>query len=216
VTSFRIEYFTPPASARSERVLRFSREQADDHLAGRTVWCGVETPAGTAARPLEVPADEALSELAARLDGALRGAAAEAQLGAAERDLCMHAADIVAARVAPDDIVILHDALTVLVAAAARERGAHTIWLISTSGPASEAIDRAERLMQPFTSSLDAYVTAWRDAVAARMPSADVVTVKSGPDAELDWNGILADVLTADRAQTVGGTLHARPTVAAR
>jgi hypothetical protein len=48
------------------------------------------------------------------------------------------------------------------------------------------------------------------------MPSADVVTVKSGPDAELDWNGILADVLTADRAQTVGGTLHARPTVAAR
>jgi hypothetical protein len=217
VTSYQLEYLTPHASSHDERVVRFSRDFAADQLAGRTIWCGVETPATTRAQTLDVPVGEQLRELAARIDAALTGAVGDMWLGSAERELCGQALELVDPRIASDDIVVLHDAVTALLAQAVRERGAHTVWLLGgmTQGR-SAGMQRAWEFMQPFTTAVDAYVTTQGDAVAAVMPSAAVVTVKAGPDRELDWTGMLADVLEADRAQSVGGTVSVRPAVAAR
>jgi len=189
VTTFQIEFFAEPSSTRAGRTLRCSRERALDELAGRSIWCDVEIPAFTTTRRLELPGDAPLEELAARLDVAL-------------------------AEVDRDDIVLLDDALMALMAEAVRERGAHTVWLMAAAGDAPAY--RAKPITRPSASAVDAYVTSWRDAVAALIPSSDRITVKAGPDAELDWNGALAEVVAGDRHDTVGGMLHVRPAVAPR
>lgn len=209
MTSFRIEHLAPD-SARATRVLRFTREQADDQLAGRTIWCGVETPGTGATQALDIPA----GELADRLDAALFGVAGDVRLGAAERELCAEAADVVAEHVARDDIVLLHDTLSTLLAAAIRERGAHTVWIMSAGSGAPPR--RSPISLPAFTSAFDAFITTWQQAVAAVLPCADAVTVKAGPDAALDWNSALADVVDGDRQEMVGGRHHARPAIAAR
>ena len=51
------------------------------------------------------------------------------------------------------------------------------------------------------------------------MPSSGVGVAKEFTDAaseDLAWSSLLADVLEHDRVECVGGTLHVRPTVAAR
>jgi len=52
------------------------------------------------------------------------------------------------------------------------------------------------------------------------LPSSDVVAVKeadeTGRGDRVAWATALAEVIRDDRAETVGGTLHARPVVAAR
>jgi hypothetical protein len=52
------------------------------------------------------------------------------------------------------------------------------------------------------------------------IPSTDVIAVKeadeTGRGDRVAWATALADVIRADRAETVGGRLHARPAVAAR
>jgi hypothetical protein len=189
VTTFQIEFFAESSSTRAGRTLRCSRDRALDQLAGRTIWCDVEIPVFTTTRRLELPGDAPLAELAARPDVAL-------------------------AEVDRDDIVLLDDALTALMAEAVRERGAHTVWLLGR--PATRRRTRARSFMRPSASAVDAYVTSWRDAVAALIPSSDRVTVKAGPDAELDWNCALAEVVAGDRHDTVGGTFHVRPAVAPR
>ena len=211
MTSFHIDRLAP-GSTHAARVLAFTREEAQDQLAGRTIWCGIQTPGTSATQALEIPSDEPLRELADRLDAALSGADREVRLGAVERDLCTHAADMVAAQVARDDIVLLHDTLSTLVATAIRERGAHTVWLMS-GGSASSG--RSPSSLDPFTSAFDAYITTWRQAVTAVLPCSDAVTVKAGPDAELDWNSALADVVDGDRQEMVGGRHHVRPLVSA-
>jgi hypothetical protein len=213
MTSFRIEHLEP-GSTRATRAVRFTRERAQDQLAGRTVWCGMETPSTSATRALEVPVDEGLCELADRLDAALFGASGNVRLGAAERALCEHAADIVAVRVARDDIVLLHDSVSTLLAMAIREHGAHTVWIMSAGSAAPR--HRSPSSLPAFISAFDAFITTWRQGVAAALPGSDAVTVKAGPDAELDWNSALADVVDGDRQEMVGGTHHARPAVAPR
>lgn len=213
MTSFRIEHLEPDSS-RATRVVRFTREQAQDQLAGRTVWCGVETPGASAPQALDIPADEPLRELADRLDAALYGATGDVRLGAAERALCAQAADIVAAHVARDDIVLLHDTISMLLATAIRERGAHTVWIMSAGSSAPPR--RSPTSLPAFTSAFDAFITTWQEAVAAVLPCSAAVTVKAGRDAELDWNSALADVVDGDRQEMVGGRHHARPAVAAR
>jgi hypothetical protein len=82
------------------------------------------------------------------------------------------------------------------------------------------------------TPALDAYVAAWRSertgsrggpALAAYISASGVVSAKAvdatGPDqraAEICWTTLLADVVRDDRAERVGGTVQARPSVAAR
>ena len=59
--------------------------------------------------------------------------------------------------------------------------------------------------------------------VAAYITAAGVVSAKevdaNGPGSdyeEISWTTLLADVVRDDRAERVGGTVHARPSVAAR
>ena len=85
--------------------------------------------------------------------------------------------------------------------------------------------------------TLDAYVMAWRSArgiagsisgfiSASRVVAAkelaranELARTESEPGAdytELGWTTLLADIVRADRADRVGGTVSARPSVAAR
>lgn len=217
MTSLHTERFAQPGSIHGDRVMRFHRDHALDQLEGRTVWSAVDTPGTTATRRLNLEADASVRELADRLDAAVGGESIDARFGAPERELCDRLAAIVADAVAPDDVVVLNDALTMLAASAARERGAHTVWLLGATRPGGRAgLYRATQVMGPFTALVDALVISDRGRAAALMPSTDVLTLAAGPDAELDWTVMLADVVEADRAQTVGGTYHVRPVIAAR
>lgn len=113
-------------------------------------------------------------------------------------------------RPAADDIVVLDD---VPLAPEVRECGAHAVVHVRLTSSASAA--RAP--------AVDAYLLAWSARgplthhVAAAMPQAGRVAEKDlrGGDA-LAWGSLLADVVSDDREERVGGTLHARPAVASR
>jgi hypothetical protein len=91
----------------------------------------------------------------------------------------------------------------------------------SSRGPTAE---EAWSFLRDFTSSVDAYVAAWREGdamreIVAAIPSSSVVCAKEVVDASADdlaWGSVLADMLDVDRTDRVGGTLHVRPAVAAR
>ena len=112
--------------------------------------------------------------------------------------------------VRPGDIVVLHHSLAAAQANELRERGAHAIW---------HALSAHER-----APAADAYLmtgTSWTGGafVVALVPAAGVVFAKEmrGPAYEdIGWCSLLADVVRADREDCVGGTLHARPAIAAR
>jgi hypothetical protein len=79
---------------------------------------------------------------------------------------------------------------------------------------------------------VDAYALSWLERgprgevverVVAAMPSSGVVAAKEFPTRfagdeprRLAWRMALAEIVRGDRDEHVGGTLHARPTVAAR
>jgi hypothetical protein len=113
-------------------------------------------------------------------------------------------------RPAGDDIVVLDD---VPLAAEVRACGAHTVVHRRLAPPAS-----ATRV-----PGVDAYLLAWSARgplthhVAAAMPQAGRVAEKDlrGGD-DLAWGSLLADVVSDDREERVGGTLHVRPAVAVR
>jgi hypothetical protein len=217
-------------TASEERALAAARSRAVDSLAGRTVWCASHSlgerlgAAGDelAVETLPLAAAEPLRRLAERIDAVLAGASpspsgrtfaaddralwddglrdAEARLGGAVRR---------------DDVVVLHDALTALLAEAAREHGAHVIWHMEIALAGGDAAGAAWSLLGPCTCAIDAYATSWTapsEGVSAVVPSAG----RFADGHDLGWAGVLADVVAADRGDTVGGTVHARPAVAAR
>jgi hypothetical protein len=241
VTSFLIQHFGAPSSAREARALDSARKRAVDELAGRTVWCASGLRVGgdsagrlrsslqwageegvTASR-LEVLAGEPLQQLTERLDAMLHGAP-HARPGGGEREICadgMQGGDtLMGPDVRADDVVVVHDPLTALLAQAVRERGAHTVWHVSIA-PAMPvaAVREALAFLRQFTSGLDAYVMRSGAHVTALMPSADIVAdaeVHGDPYRDVGWGSMLAAVVHADRDETVGGTRHARPAVSAR
>jgi hypothetical protein len=109
-----------------------------------------------------------------------------------------------------DDIVVLDD---VPLATEVRECGAHTVVHVRLTPSASAALAPA----------VDAYLVAWSvrgplaHHVAAVMPQAGRVAEKAlrGGD-DLAWGSLLADVVSDDREERVGGMLHVRPVVAVR
>ena len=216
MTSVVIEHFRPPTSVSDERSLRFRHERAADALAGRAVWCAAPLPPATA--QLEVAADEPLRHLAERLDAMLNGVAQGiAELGPEEREICAQAVRDPEPGVRRGDVVLLHDALTALLAQAVRERGAHAVWCVGVAGRTpGRASYEAWSFLRSHTAGVDAYLMRWGDGMAAVMPSADLVTIDAEPDMGLMWMSVLADVVSGDRDETVGGTLHPRPVVAAR
>jgi len=189
VASLLLERFRAPDGTRDTRALDSARKRAVAALAGRTVWCA----GGTAARRLR-----------GRLEWADGDGVAAAWLRAPD-------AEDLEAYVRPDDIVVLHHRLTASPAEAIRDRGAHAVWLVVAPREPAPAID--------------AYVMTGRagdetQVVAALMPWAGVVTAKEthggGTYLDVAWTSLLADVVRMGREECVGGTLHARPAVAAR
>jgi hypothetical protein len=247
MTSLTIEPLGLSPGTREARALDRVRRRAQAELGGRTVWCVAALPdgrgsartlrdrlewGGVSADPIDVTTSEPLDRLAQGLEAMLHGSAEPATLGPAEREIyadgMRDGETLIGPGVAAEDIVVLHDALSAVMAQAARERGAHVVWHVDVrTAPLEATVTAAWTFMRPFTSAVDAYVTTWRqplargrqvERVAAVMPCAGVVSAKDvGTGSEdLGWSSALADVAHARHQETVGGTMHARPTVAAR
>jgi trehalose synthase len=208
--------------------------RAAAHRVGESLgWAGDD---GIAARWLDVLAGEPLQELARRLEERLTGVATrgEEPVAAAAREVYADGLGdgegLVGRGIRPDDVVVLHDPLTAALAEAVRERGAHAIWEVRIAGgPHESTVERAWSFLRPYTAAMDAYVVTrtttgpWGEVVhqvAALMPCPGVLSAKlaeGGRDEDdLAWTSVLADVVDGDRSESVGGTRHARPAVAAR
>ena len=259
MTSMTIDQVCVPATGRDARVLTCVRDRAIDGLAGRTVWCVAalsnrrpaarETNAhlewardgGVATDARDITTAREARSLAERLDALLRGAAATARLGPSDRRAFAEVVDDgdqwVRDHVAPDDIVILHDALTVALTESVRARGAHAVWHLGIARTArAAAVAQALAFLQRYAAPGDAYVVGWSQPVArnglvgrvsAMMPAPGVVATtelrvedsrsRGGSRWHDDgWAGALGSVVEFDRRESVGGRLHARPGVAAR
>jgi trehalose synthase len=206
-------------------------------LRDRLEWAGDE---GVSAGRMEVHGDEPLPELAQRLDEMLRGRPpGGSELGPVDGEIYAEGArngeSLLGDGVRPDDVVVVHDPLTAALAEAIRARGAHAVWHVTIRG--GRAADAARAFMRRHTGPIDAYVMTWRrpvgrglveESMTAVMPSADVVAARElgaeyptdeghrSRTEEVGWSALLADVINGDRHQTVGGTRHARPSVAPR
>ena len=210
--------------------LRRGRERASG-LRQRLGWAhdgGVDT-----AR-LDVHGSEPLRDAATQLESMLNdGAGDPVAPGRAERALYRErtaSAEVdVAPRVRSEDVVVLHDPLSAALAHAVRERGGHALWHVRIAAtPCGALSEEAWIFLREFTSDMNAYLVSWSargrsggsvHRIAALMPSSGVGFAKEFTDAaseDLAWSSLLADVLEHDRAECVGGTLHVRPTVAAR
>jgi hypothetical protein len=202
-----------PLGLHERRVLAWLRSRAADALAGRTVWCAASLPGGHAAgRRLSnlLKDDLEVDPLVVE--------ATEPALGE---------------RVRPGDVVVLHDPFTVSFAAALRDRGAHTVWhLRGRSGSPAPGVKAAiDFLDRSGGAAVDAVVLDERvgiggpKRVTALIPASQLLDIREvplGPDAAraqrqaLAWISLLGDIVEEDRADRVGGTIQARPLVAAR
>jgi hypothetical protein len=179
---------------------------------------------------------EPLIGLMERIDAMLRGVTQLGPaLGAREEDAFRKGRQdgdaLIPDEVRAGDVVVLHDPIAAALAPAIRERGGHAIWRTSIGRWEGNAT-AAWRFLHRTSPALDAYVTAWRSGpaapraragIAAYIAAAGVVSAKqvdadrAGSDYEdIGWTTLLADVVREDRAERVGGTVHARPSVAAR
>jgi hypothetical protein len=249
VTSLLTEHLEPPASERSRRALRVAGDRAGDVLAERTLWLAIATP--RAREPAERLRDRlqgappggsatllqlvggALRELAEKLEG--MDAAVAPALGEEDGDAYRRAAgngeELLGGHVAPDDVVVVHDALSAVAIDAIRARGAHVVWRVCVTGAPAPAGRRAPDFIRRLRPSIDAYLLSWRqgapssgplESVAAVMPAAGVLTATEfaarlgeGPR-RLAWMMALAEIARGDRGECVGGYLHPRPLVAPR
>jgi trehalose synthase len=242
VTSLLIEHFGTPASVHDARAQEMARARAAADLAGRTVWSATGLPRGQraagrlraalgeAVQRLEVTAEEPVRRLTQRLEDMLKRSSRRQQRpDGADHDVCARGlADAEAAMgagVRPDDVVVLHDPLSALLAQAVRDRGAHAVWYVDVRDGAP---GEAWTFLRSYTHGVDAYVMAWsrpsprgrrrEEHIAALVPCADLVADKE-IDRERDglgWSTVLADVVGTDREERVGGRRHPRPAVAPR
>jgi hypothetical protein len=236
------------ATSRDARVLERARRRAEDELAGRTVWCVAGLPAGrdaawalrarvrfggesgVAVDCLALTASEPLAELGERLEEMLHGAAQTGD-GLSHADGATWASGrldgeaLFGDAVAPDDVVVLHDALAAVIAEAARERGAHVAWRVdAAASPADRLATAAWAFLRPRTRAIDGYVGEWveprarRGRIGSAIPSTGAVSGwdASTGEAPVAWGNALAALVHDDRHEMVGGTVRARPGVAIR
>lgn len=260
MTTWAVQQFGVPSGSRAARALDSAGKRSADRLAGRTVWCVTSAPEARAAADalnrhlhsigqpavaadrLEVSTPESFRPIAQGIDDMLAGVPeAVGGLGAPEQQLCAESVAgseaLMGAGVCPDDVVVLHDSLTAMLAEAVRGRGAHAVWhvQIGGGGHADVAISQALDFLRRYTSGTDAYVITARrrvgpetevEEIVALMPSAGLVDTKevvaAGPSGRddsyqgLGWISMLADVVSGDRNERVGGRLHPRPDVPMR
>jgi hypothetical protein len=246
VTSLLVEHLQPPAGGRSQRALRTAAERAGDVLAERNLWLAVATPQarkpaermrdhlqdalpGGSARLLQL-AGSALREFAERLE---RIDAVQPALCKEDRDACERAKgtgdELLDGRVAPRDVVIVHDALGAVAIDAVRARGAHVVWRVCV-GAQSPARGGAPDLIRRLGRGVDAYLLSWREgasssapveSVGAVLPAAgllmatEFVAHLGEQPRRLAWQMAVAEIARGDRGERVGGRLHPRPLVAA-
>jgi hypothetical protein len=215
MTSVVIEQLGAPAGSRAEQAADVARRRAVDVLAGRTVWCITTTEAGR-------PQADALCEcMTWASDGAVDARRVDLELPAELWDLAdperyaeaARAGDgLAAADATADDVVVLQDPMAAALAHGLRDRGPHVVWQMGSEAD--------WQLLEPETRGVDAYVIAWPGlGLAAIMSAPARVAAKrcaDAPSARLRWSSVLADVVRDDRDETVGGTRHAKPAVAAR
>ena len=185
---------------------------------------------GTAVHCLEITATEPLAGLGQRLQAMLVGSAGSSR-GLSRADAatyaegCLDGEATIGGSVRADDVVVLHDALAAVTAEAARERGAHVVWRIDARvAPARAPALDAWDFMRPQARGVDGYVGEWilsdfaPKRIGAVVPSTGTVAAHDvGPrHARVGWTTALAELVQADRHETVGGTVHARPAVAVR
>jgi len=252
--SFETERFGVPMSTRANRAQAFARQRAVDRLAGRTVWSAGALPrgrdradglrerlgwardGGVVTAPLDVEGSEPLRSASMRLASMLGDGMSNAPApGRAERELydqrAASAEGDVAPAVRPEDVVVLHDTLSVALAQAVRERGGHALWHVRiAAAPRGAESEEAWSFLRGYTSGVSAYLVSWSTRgrpgravrrIAALVPSSGVgfakeITDPSPASDELAWASLLTDVLEHDRLECVGGTVHVRPVVAAR
>lgn len=188
--------------------------------------------------PLAVETAEPPARLARQLDAMLAGVSLPRSLGAAARAGYARGAELaepsLGGKVRQGDVVVLHDCFTASFAAALRDRGAHAVWHLGrrSGSPAPPSIGAAiDFLDRCGGAAVDAVVVDERvgirgpERVAALVPASrllDIREVPPGDDAAhaervaLAWVSLLGDIVEEDRADRVGGTIQARPVVAAR
>lgn len=197
--------------------------------------CGIRDQ-GVAPRRTLLELREPLIGLMQRLDAMLRGVtllgpALDAEAEDAFRKGRQDGDALLPDEVGPGDVVVLHDPIAAALAPAIRDRGGHAVWRTSIGRWEGNAA-AAWGFLHRSNPALDAYVTAWRSGntasagragIAAYIAASAVVSAKEvdthGPGMDRDeigWATLLADVVRGDRAERVGGTVHARPSVAAR
>ncbi|HWF35094.1 MAG TPA: hypothetical protein VG295_06970 [Solirubrobacteraceae bacterium] len=208
---------SPAARAAADGLLEHLRPALEDGITSRAI--GVEV-------------DEPLLRLTQRLESMLAGPmSADRPLGAEEIDVYAGRAEESEGLIGPDmregDVVVLHDPFTASLGQAARARGAHVVWSFSTRPAQRKSAADAWRFLSRWRAPLDAYVTLWhapereqRVGIAAYISAPDAVSAKvASGDPErryedLGWASVLADIVSTDREERVGGRLHARPAVA--
>jgi hypothetical protein len=187
--------------------------------------------------PLAVEAAEPPAQLARQLDAMLAGVSPPRSRGAPARATYARGAELaepaLGGKVRPGDVVVLHDCFTVSFAAALRDGGAHTVWhLRRRSGSPAPSVKAAiDFLDRSGGAPVNAVVVDERvsiggpERVTALVPASQLLDIREVPlggDAAraervaLAWVSLLGDIVEEDRADHVGGTIQARPVVAAR
>jgi hypothetical protein len=209
VTNVVVERFQAPDTRRCAQMLELARSRAVEQLAGRRTW----------------------------VIGGRSGGAVRSGLGEADDELTMQRLPSLAGESLPTlillhvragDIVVIRGSAAVGVSHLARECGAHVIWDRGvTPQPPGSRVDVPARRDAP---ALDAWLMAWTTAglrapqqMAAFIGAPEILSAKEmgagatdGSYTQLGWRSLLADIVREDRAERVGGTVSARPSVAAR
>jgi hypothetical protein len=246
MTSLLFENFADYSGTRDSRVLALARARAEEGLAGRSVWCATavrssdararalraSVPVALQAGPIELARDEPLRRIGQRLRALLSRRGSDCLDRDDVEDLAgamLRGEGIVGDAIGSGDVVVLEDPLGVVLAPAVRERGAHAVLEIRPESARGRArARRAEAILSRCGAAVDARVMLCQELgpagvkrIAAVITSEDVVTAKEitarGPQPdEICWTTVLAEIVELDRSETVGGRMHARPTVAAR
>ena len=189
------ELLSPDGLARFAHTIERGREL----LAGRTFWnvnstargggvaemlrslIGYARGAGIDARWVVVPGDADFFRVTKRLHNRLHGSDDGAPLGPDERAVyerwCSASADALAGRIAPDDIVLLHDPQTAGMVPRLMETGVPIVWRahIGLDLP-NDAAREAWRFLEPYVQGAAEYVFS-RPAYAWEGLDSDRVTV---------------------------------------
>ena len=199
---------TPEGAAQFARTISRGQEL----LAGRTFWnvnstargggvaemlrslIGYARGAGVDARWVVIEGDAEFFEVTKRLHNRLHGVE-DAPLGDREREVyercCAANAELMAARVRPGDVVLLHDPQTAGMIPRLRETGVPVVWRahIGLDMP-NEAARSTWRFLMPYVSAASAWVFsrldyAWEGLDPARItvipPSIDAFSPKNHP-----------------------------------